>query len=111
MFSTSKLDMKSISLHQLTYRLCPKGGVPILEVFLKDIIFALMQKNGRICATYINDMHFSCFHLWSLEVKRPNDVFVVILNFISNNWEPKHIAIKLFDHVNDTSSVTMTCKL
>jgi hypothetical protein len=37
-------------------------------------------------------------------------VFVVVVNFISNDWEAKHVTIKLFQ-ANDISGATMVPKL
>jgi hypothetical protein len=41
--------------------------------------------------------------------KGARDVFFVV-NFISNDWEAKHVTIKFFE-VLDTSGVTMVPKL
>jgi hypothetical protein len=44
------------------------------------------------------------FDLWMS--KGVHDVFVVVVNFLSNKWEAKHITIRLFD-VSNTSGATM----
>ncbi len=50
-------------------------------------------------------------HFRYVDVQRgPHDVFVVVVNFLSTNWEPKHIIVGLFD-ANDTSGATMAMKL
>jgi hypothetical protein len=38
--------------------------------------------------------------------KRVHDMFVVVVNFLSNDWKPKHITIKLFEDSN-TFGATM----
>ncbi len=38
------------------------------------------------------------------------DVLVVVMSFISNDWEAKHVTIGLFEASN-TSSATMVLKL
>jgi hypothetical protein len=38
------------------------------------------------------------------------DVFVVVMSFISNDWDVKHVTIGLFEVLN-TSSATMVLKL
>ncbi len=38
------------------------------------------------------------------------DVFVVMVNFISSDWEVKHVTIKLFE-VDDKSGIPMVPKL
>jgi hypothetical protein len=48
------------------------------------------------------------FGLWMS--KGANDVFVVVLNFISSDWEARHVTIRLFE-VSNTSSVAMAHKL
>ncbi len=37
-------------------------------------------------------------------------MFVVVVNFISNDWEAKHVTMELFQ-TNDTSGATMVLKL
>ncbi len=54
-----------------------------------------------ISTTYI-------FYLWMSKGTR--DVFVVGVNFISNDWEAKHVTIELFQ-VSDMNSVAMVPKL
>ncbi len=39
-----------------------------------------------------------------------HDMFIVVINFISNNWEVKHVTIGLFE-VNETNGMTMAPKL
>jgi hypothetical protein len=39
-----------------------------------------------------------------------HDIFVVVVNFISNDWEPKHVIVGLFKMIN-TSGMAMVSKL
>jgi hypothetical protein len=39
-----------------------------------------------------------------------HDIFVVVVNFISNDWEPKHVIVVLFG-VTNTSDMAMVLKL
>jgi len=60
-------------------------------------MFALMQKTlmEYVCLklpTYVLSM--CTFDLWMN--KGPCNVFVVIVNFMLKNWEPKHVTINLF---------------
>jgi hypothetical protein len=32
--------------------------------------------------------------------KGAHDIFVVVVKFLLNDWEPKHITIKLFENFN-----------
>jgi hypothetical protein len=74
-------------------------GLPTLEntTMTKYVQLALVECLTTICA----------FDLWMS--KRAHDVFVVIVNFLSTNWEPKHIIIGLFE-ANDTNGATMAMK-
>jgi hypothetical protein len=49
------------------------------------------------------------FSLLTYGCQKEHDVFDVV-NFISNDWEAKHVTIKLFKVLN-TSGVTMAPKL
>jgi hypothetical protein len=42
--------------------------------------------------------------------KGAHDVFAIVVNFLSNKWEAKHIIIELFE-VSDTSGVVMAPRL
>ncbi len=48
------------------------------------------------------------FDLWML--KGAHDVFIVVVNFLSNKWEATHIPIRLFE-VSNTSGATMVPRL
>ncbi len=48
------------------------------------------------------------FDLWMSKGMR--DVFVIVVSFISSDWEAKHVTIGLFEVLN-TSSATMVLKL
>ncbi len=39
-----------------------------------------------------------------------HDMFDVVINFLSNNWEPKHVTINLFKAI-ETNGATMAIKL
>jgi hypothetical protein len=43
-------------------------------------------------------------------LKGAQDVFVIVVNFISNDWEAKHVTIYLFE-VSNTSDANMVLKL
>jgi hypothetical protein len=75
-------------------------GLPMLEntTMTKYAQHALVECLLAICA----------FDLWMSKGAR--NIFVMIVNFLSTNWEPKHITIGLFD-ANDTNGATMAVKL
>jgi hypothetical protein len=43
-------------------------------------------------------------------LKGAHDIFVVVVNFISNDWEAKHVTIGLFKAIH-TSGIAMVPKL
>jgi hypothetical protein len=43
-------------------------------------------------------------------LKGVHDIFVVVVNFISSNWEVKHVTIGLYK-VSDIGGITMVPKL
>lgn len=56
-----------------------------------------------------NCVSSSCaFDIWMS--KGMHDIFVVVVSFISNNWEAKHVTIGLFE-MTDTCGITMVPKL
>jgi len=57
-------------------------------------------------ANYISTTYI--FDLWMSKGAR--DVFAIAMNFISNDWEAKHVTIRLFE-VSDMSDVAMALKL
>jgi hypothetical protein len=91
--------------------LCPKVVFINKKVFVDDVISKLVEK---IMFTYVHPTFVDCisatctFDLWMS--KGTHDVFVVVVNFMSNKWEAKHITIKLFE-VSNFSGVTMVPRL
>lgn len=79
-----------------------KGYLPIQESFWQKHFAFLSAKNlveYVQCALATRD--FSHLHFGSLDVKKgAHDMFVVVVNFLLNDWEPKHITIKLFEDFN-----------
>jgi len=59
--------------------------------------------------TLANYLSATCtFDPWML--KGMHDIFAVVVSFISNNWEAKHVIIGLFEMI-DTCGITMAPKL
>jgi hypothetical protein len=84
--------------------------VPLKKTFVGKALLSLVEKTMTIYVqpTLVNCLSTICtFDLWMS--KGTHDVFDVI-NFISNDWEAKHVTIKLFEVLN-TSGVTMAPKL
>jgi hypothetical protein len=54
-------------------------------------------------------MLVSHMHVRFLDVERHN-VFVIVVNFLSTDWEPNHLIVGLFE-AHDMSGATMVVKL
>lgn len=97
----------------MAYMLCPKDYLPIKKTFLEEILFVLVEK---ILVTYVyiiicikaTHMFATCiFDLWMFI--QVCNVFIVVMNFVSSKWEPKHMSINLFEGI-ETSGVAMAPK-
>ncbi len=83
---------------------------PFKKTFVKEILLNLVKKtmNTYVVLTLVDCLSTTCtFDLWMF--KGMHDVFVAI-NFISNDWEAKHVMIGLFE-VTDTNDEIMVLKL
>jgi hypothetical protein len=83
----------------------PNSDFLIREVFVDDVFFGLVEKTMSTCVhlALAYCISSTCtFDLWMS--KGVHDVFVVVVIFLSNKWEAKHITIKLFE----VSKVTTT---
>jgi hypothetical protein len=95
----------------MAYRLCPKVVFINKKVFVDDVLSKLVEKTmlTYVHPTFANCISTTCtFDLWMS--KGAHDVFVVVINFVSNKWEAKHIIIKLFE-VSNFSGVAMVPRL
>jgi hypothetical protein len=84
--------------------------VPLKKTFVGKTLSSLVEKTMTtyVQPPLVNYLSTICtFYLWMS--KGTHDVFDVV-NFISNDWEGKHVTVKLFE-VLDTSGVTMAPKL
>ncbi len=84
---------------------------PIQKAFVENVLLNLVEKT---MVMYVQLALASCllairtFDLWML--KGVHDIFVVNVNFISNNQETNHLTIGLFEVIK-TSGITMVLKL
>jgi hypothetical protein len=84
--------------------------VPLKKAFVGKVLPSLFEKTmiTYVQPTLANYLLVICtFDLWMS--KGACDVFDVV-NFISNDWEVKHVTIELFEVLN-TSGITMAPKL
>jgi hypothetical protein len=90
----------------------PKGRVPKLKSFcVKGYACIGVENNGHLCAIgdYIyvyQSLALLIYGCW----RAMHDMFIVVINFISNNREVKHVTIGLFE-VNETNGMAMASKL
>jgi len=67
------------------------------NVFVDEVFYGLVEKTmlTYVHPTFANCISATCtFDLWMS--KGAYDVFVIVVYFLSNKWEAKHITIRLF---------------
>ncbi len=80
-------------------------------MFVEEVLLALMEKT---LVTYVQHALATCvfstctFDLWMFI--GVHDVFAFVINFLSNNEEPKHVTVSLFK-TTKTSGATMVVNL
>jgi hypothetical protein len=95
----------------MAYMLCPIVVFPSINVFVDDVLSRLVEKTmlPYVHPALANYISTTCtFDLWIS--KGANDMFIVVVNFLSNKWEAKHVTIGLFE-VSDISGVAMAPRL
>jgi hypothetical protein len=80
----------------MAYKLCPRVVFPNKKIFIDDVFSRLVEKTmltyvhfafaNYISATYTFDLLMS---------KGAHDLFIIVINFMSNKWEAKHVTIEL----------------
>jgi hypothetical protein len=84
---------------------------PPRKSFVEETLSGLVEKT---MTTYVQPTLTDCilvtctFDLWMLKGAR--DVFVIMVNFISSDWEVKHVTIGLFE-VSNITGIVMAPKL
>ncbi len=95
----------------MAYKLCPIVVFPSRKAFVDDVLSRLVEKTmfTYVHPTLVNYISPTCtFDLWMS--KGAHDVFAIVVNFLSNKWEAKHVIIELFE-VFDISGVIMAPRL
>lgn len=73
---------------------------------MKKILPTLVPKNdGDKCEACIAKLHINHIYM----SKGVHDIFVIVINFLSNNWVAKHVTIDLFE-LTYTSGATIDLK-
>jgi len=83
----------------------PNSGFPSKKAFVDDVLFGLVEKTmfTYVHPTLVDCISATCtFDLWMS--KGAHDVFAIVVNFLSNKWEAKHVITELFEKF-DTSGV------
>lgn len=94
----------------MAYMLCPHVVFPSRKTFVEEILPNLIKEtmNTYVVHALVDYLLTTCtFDL--LMSKGAHDIFVVVVNLISSDWEAKHVTITLFE-VTDTSGVAMVSK-
>jgi hypothetical protein len=103
--------VESIWLQRMAYMLCLRVVFPSIKEFVDDVFFGLVEKP---MLTYVHPTLTDCISTTCtfdlLMSKGAHDVFIVVVNFLLNKWEAKHITIGLFEMFNITSA-TMAPRL
>lgn len=100
---------ESIWLHRMVYKLCPKVVFPLKKVFVEEILATLIDKT---LVTYVQLASTSFFATFTFDLWMfvgVHDIFDVVVNFLSNNWELKHVTVDLFK-ATETNGAAMAIK-
>jgi hypothetical protein len=95
--------MESMWLKHLILYLCPKLNFPSKRQFSQDILQGLVEKKNELYVfPALAKCHYATtnFDLWMS--KGAYDVFALVINFLSNDWQPKHVTIGLFEVIKTT---------
>ncbi len=83
-------------LKKYNMHLCPSIVFPSRKQFFHELLFELMEKIKQL---YVLPTLIEChsttssFDLWMSKVG--HDVFALVINFSSVDWQPKHITLGL----------------
>jgi len=95
----------------LAFSLCPKVSFLSRKVFIEYVFFTLMNMT---CIGFVQLARTKCLTTTctiNLQMsKGAHDEFVIIVNFMSTTWEPKHITIGEFEAIV-TNGVAIVMKL
>ncbi len=78
----------SIWLQKLAYRLCPLVVFPFEKTFVENILPSLVEKTMTTYVEFALANYLSTNYTFDLWMSNgAHDVFVVVVNFISSDWE------------------------
>ncbi len=103
--------VENIWLKCFVMHLCPKIVFPLKKTFSQEILVDLVEKMKqeymlpklKQCYSVITS-----FDLWMS--KGAHDVFTLVINFLNEKWQPKHVTIGLFE-ANETIGQAMARNL
>ncbi len=90
--------VESMWLKHLILRFCPKLNFLSKRQFSQEILLGLVEKTIQQYVLLALANYFSTttsFDFWMS--KGAYDVFALIINFLSNDWQAKHVTIGLFE--------------
>ncbi len=103
--------VESIWFQRLTYMPCSWLVYTPKKTLVEKVLLGLVEET---MTTYVQlalvDYLLAIYNFDLWMSKGMWDVFVVVVSFISSDWEAKHATIGLFEVLN-TSSATMVLKL
>jgi len=82
----------------VAHMLCPQVIFPSTKAFVEKILPNLVKEtiNTYVVHALVDYLSTTCtFDLWMF--KGAHDIFVVIVNLISSDWEAKRVTIGLFE--------------
>ncbi len=98
-------------VEKVWYALMLKIFFSFEKIIFHDLLPRLMEKLRKLYVLpTLTKCHFTTtnFDLWMSKVG--HDVFAFVINFLSGDWQPKHITLNLFEPI-DTSEQTLVKKL
>jgi len=87
----------------LILHLCPKLNFLSIRQFSQDILPRLVEKTNQLYVFFaFAKCHYVIvsFDIWMS--KGAYDVFALVINFPSNDWQSKHVTISLFETTKTT---------
>jgi hypothetical protein len=112
MHLTKSQQLKIFSLH-----LCPRVVLPFRRPFSRNILSKLVEKIKQLYVLLaLADCYYvtTSFDLWMS--KGAYDIHALVIKFLGFDWQPKHIAIGLFEafdtsrHALPKDLIKLLCK-
>jgi hypothetical protein len=91
----------------LTLQLDPKVVFPFRKVMSEEIFLMMVEKCLKEYVTLLFDVTPIAIEKFDLWMSRTTcDTFAFVINFLTPQWEPRHVCVGLFE-VNDTTRASL----